>query len=151
MQWRRNGLQHSFMKQILSFFSVMLLGFGVVGALHAQTDTNAPSATEPKPTPEAIVDHRLKDLTQKLTLTDAQQAQLKPILLEEVQKIVALHENASLADADKRSQAQALHDEYKSKIEAVLTPDQKTIFESLKEGHHWFSNGGQAGASPSGN
>ncbi len=140
------------MKQALSsLIIVVVLGFTLAGHLQAQTDTNSPSAGAPKPTPDELVTHRLQDLTQKLTLTDAQQAQLKPILQEEVQKFVALRDDATVADADKRTQAKAIHDAYKPKIEALLTPDQKTLFESLKEGHHWSGNGAPGGSPAPGN
>src|SRR5260370_10657774 len=50
-------------------------------------------------TPES----RLKMLTEKLNLTEDQQAKLKPILEDESKQMKAVHDDTSLAPADRRA------------------------------------------------
>ena len=80
-------------------------------------------------TPEA----RLKMLTEKLNLTEDQQAKLKPILEDEGKQMKALHDDTSLAAADKRSKMMEVHDSSTEKINAVLTADQQTKWKQMKQ------------------
>jgi len=80
-------------------------------------------------TPES----RLKMLTEKLNLTEDQQAKLKPILENESQQTKALHDDTSLAPADKRAKMKELHESSTEKINAVLTPDQQTKWKQMKQ------------------
>jgi Spy/CpxP family protein refolding chaperone len=80
-------------------------------------------------TPES----RLKMLTEKLDLTEDQQAKLKPILEDESQQAKALHEDTSLAPADRRAKMKELHASSTEKINAVLTPDQQTKWKQMQQ------------------
>jgi len=102
-------------------------GLCTFGSLHAQSappaaPTPAPAAAPAAPSPEEIikvhVKHRLAELTEKLSLTADQQAQIKPVLFHEAKVMEELHKTT------------------KSQIEAVLTPAQTTIFDSMGEHHH---------------
>jgi hypothetical protein len=80
-------------------------------------------------TPQA----RLKMLTEKLNLTEDQQAKLKPILEDEGKQMKALHDDTSLAAADKRSKMMEVHDSSTEKINAVLTADQQAKWKQMKQ------------------
>ena len=80
-------------------------------------------------TPEA----RLKMLTEKLNLTEDQQAKLKPILEDQAKQMKALHDDASLAPADKHAKMKELHESSTEKINAVLTADQQTKWKQMKQ------------------
>jgi Spy/CpxP family protein refolding chaperone len=72
-------------------------------------------------------------LTKQLDLTPDQVTQVKAIYADAGTQMKALHEDTSLAQADKRQKMLAIHQDTKSKFEAVLTTDQKTKFEAMEE------------------
>lgn len=78
-------------------------------------------------------DQQLATLTQKLKLTTDQQTQIKPILVDRQQKLHALMQNQSLSPDDRRSQSRSIMSDSNSKIEAVLTGDQKQTFEAMQQ------------------
>jgi Spy/CpxP family protein refolding chaperone len=80
-------------------------------------------------TPEA----RLKMLTEKLNLTEDQQAKLKPILEDQAKQMKALHDDASLAPADKQARMKELHDSSIEKLNAILTPDQQAKWKQMRQ------------------
>jgi Spy/CpxP family protein refolding chaperone len=95
-------------------------------------------------TPES----RLKMLTEKLDLTEDQQAKLKPILEGQSTQMKTLHDDTSLAPEDKRAKMKELHESSTEKINAVLTPDQQAKWKQLKqemmEKHRETKDQGQA-------
>ena len=78
-------------------------------------------------------DRQLAKLTQKLNLTTDQQTQIKPILVDRQQKLHALMQNQSLSPDDRRSQSRSVMSDSNSRIEAVLTGDQKPKFEAMAQ------------------
>jgi Spy/CpxP family protein refolding chaperone len=80
-------------------------------------------------TPES----RLKRLTEKLDLTEDQQAKLKPILEDQSTQMKTLHDDTSLAPEDKRAKMKELHESSTEKINAVLTPDQQSKWKQMKQ------------------
>jgi hypothetical protein len=80
-------------------------------------------------TPES----RLKMLTEKLNLTDDQQAKLKPILEDQSKQMKAIHDDASLVPADKQAKMKEAHDSSIEKINAVLTPDQQAKWKQMRQ------------------
>jgi hypothetical protein len=102
----------------------------------AQTPPPAPSdATAPAAAPtdrlQARVDHRVHKLTKSLALSDAQQVQVKSILLAEAYQTKTIFENKSLSRDDRHTQVQALHEATLPKLEAVMTPDQKAKLDAM--------------------
>lgn len=77
-------------------------------------------------TPES----RLKMLTEKLNLTEDQQAKVKPILEDESTKMKALHDEGP---ADKQAKMKELHMSSTEKINAILTPDQQAKWKQMKQ------------------
>ena len=80
-------------------------------------------------TPES----RLKMLTEKLDLTEDQQAKLKPILEDESTQMKTLHDDTSLAPEDKRAKMKELHESSVEKMNAILTPDQQAKWKQMRQ------------------
>ena len=80
-------------------------------------------------TPEA----RLKMLTEKLNLTEDQQAKLKPVLEDQAKQMKALHDDASLAPADKQAKMKDIHESSIEKMNAILTPDQQAKWKQMRQ------------------
>ncbi|HEX5282606.1 MAG TPA: hypothetical protein VFW30_00680 [Bryocella sp.] len=76
---------------------------------------------------------RLERMKHELNLTDDQTSQVKAILEDGRTKMEALRSNSSLSQEDRRSQGMSLRKAENDKIEALLTPDQKTKFATMQE------------------
>ncbi|MBA3916499.1 MAG: hypothetical protein H0X25_22175, partial [Acidobacteriales bacterium] len=77
--------------------------------------------------------NRLNILTRKLTLTGAEQSELRPILEEESKQIKAIREDTSLAPSVAQAKANELRQSYTGRINAVLTPGQQEKWARMKE------------------
>jgi periplasmic protein CpxP/Spy len=125
-------------------FSFTVLPFALVAGLMlvGQTSHALQTATAPQEhgamgggstmgpmTPE----NRLKMLTEKLNLTEDQQAKLKPVLEDQSKQIKAIHDDASLAPADKQAKMKEVHESSTEKINAILTPDQKAQWKQMRQ------------------
>src|ERR1700756_5230794 len=88
---------------LLAFVAGMMVGapasHAVQTAPAAQEHGAMGGSTMGPMTPE----NRLKMLTEKLNLTEDQQAKLKPILEDESKQMKALHDDTSLAPEDKHA------------------------------------------------
>ena len=78
-------------------------------------------------------DEQLKHLTKQLDLTSDQQAQIKPLLESQQQQAMQLHQDQSLSPTDRRTKMMAIHNDTKSKIEAVLNDSQKQKYAEMQE------------------
>jgi len=74
-------------------------------------------------------------LANQLNLTADQQTQLKPVFEEMHSKVKAIRDDSSLSQEQKHAKIREIRQGNRAKIEAVLTPEQKQKFASLK-GHH---------------
>lgn len=92
--------------------------------------------------------HRAEHLKHELGLTDDQTAQVKAIFEDSRAKMQALRSNSALSQDDRRSQMMTIHKAEHERIEALLTPDQKTKFDSMRD--HMRGQGGPGGPPPSG-
>jgi Spy/CpxP family protein refolding chaperone len=85
------------------------------------------------------VERELRQLTLVLTLTDAQQAQVKTLLMEQRQQMEALRKPAASSDATGEApqpsweQMGAIRDATEAKIAAVLTDEQKPKFAAWQQ------------------
>jgi Spy/CpxP family protein refolding chaperone len=84
-------------------------------------------------------------MKQELNLTDDQTAQVKAILEDGRTKMEALRSNSSLSQEDRRSQMMSIHEAQQEKIEALLTPDQKTKYQEMQAQMRGRRRGGQGG------
>lgn len=77
------------------------------------------------------VEEHLKMLTDELSLTPDQQAKAKPILEEHHQQMQAFMKDDSLSKEDRKKKMQAMHDDFQTKLGAVLTDEQKKKFAEM--------------------
>ncbi len=75
-------------------------------------------------------DDQLAHMTKRYKLTADQQSQIKPILEAQQQSMMQMHSDTSMSRQDKMAKMQSMREDNKSKIEAVLTDDQKQKFEA---------------------
>ena len=108
-----------------------LLGLGMTA--FAQDQSTAPPPMHGPHGQMMNPDKQLEHLTKTLSLTSDQQTQIKPILENQQQQMMQLHEDQSLSRDDKMAKAKSLHADTTSKIEAVLTPDQKQKYEAMQQ------------------
>jgi protein CpxP len=133
--------------------AAMLLGLSVASLLRA-ADQSAPVQTVPVQTgpsiqpepatppgsgekPQHMMDPErvLKMLTKKLSLTDDQQAKVRPLLQAQADQVNALHDDASLPDDEKREKFRAIRQSTFKQIGDVLTPEQKGKFKDMRPAH----------------
>ena len=112
----------------------------VVSAAHAQD-------TAPAPLPErqqgmgpggpgargGNPEQRMAMLKQQLNLSDDQFAQVKAIFADQRTKMMALRDDTTTPQQQKRGQMMGIMKDGDSKIEAILTPDQKTKYAVIRE------------------
>jgi Spy/CpxP family protein refolding chaperone len=109
------------------------LTFGCAVALAASTsDSNSPAPGNRGPAAHRPAGGVLQQLSEKLNLTDAQKAAIKPILAAEANEIKAVHQDSSLSTEQKQAKTKEIRDNSREKINALLTPDQQKIFAEMK-------------------
>jgi periplasmic protein CpxP/Spy len=79
------------------------------------------------------VDDQLKNLTEKLSLTDDQQAKVKPILEDAHSQMATLMQDESMPREDKMTKGRSLRETTNGKIRDVLTGDQKKKFDEMQK------------------
>jgi hypothetical protein len=92
-------------------------------------------------------DEQLAHLTKALNLTSDQQTQIKPLLENQQQQMMALHQDQSLSREDRMTKAKSLHADTTSKIEGILNDQQKQKYAAMQEKMEERMHGG-AGAAP---
>jgi Spy/CpxP family protein refolding chaperone len=110
-------------------------------ALFAQPDGPPPDGPPPGMQSEMprgpSIERELSRLTRVLTLTEAQQTQVKAILTEQKQQMDALRKDAESEDnqppAANREKAEAVREASNDKIAALLNDDQKAKFAAWEE------------------
>jgi Spy/CpxP family protein refolding chaperone len=75
----------------------------------------------------------LRWLGEQLNLTENQKNRLKPILMEERQKIRCVRQDSEIPKDQKMEKVQAIHDSFRPQINDVLTPEQREKYEKLEE------------------
>jgi Spy/CpxP family protein refolding chaperone len=81
---------------------------------------------------------RLKMLAEKLNLTDAQTAAIKPIFATEANDIKAVWQDNSLSKEQKQSKTFDVRETANEKINTILTPEQQAKWAELKEHARWM-------------
>ena len=77
--------------------------------------------------------NRLEMLAEKLNLTEAQTAAIKPIFAAEANDIKAVWQDNSLSKEQKQSKMADIRKSAREKINAILTPEQQAKLAELKE------------------
>ena len=93
-----------------------------------QSPQGAPQQGAPQP---MTMQQRMAGITQALSLTDAQQQQIYPLLQQVQQKMQALAADNSTPIADRQAQADVIRKNLHTQIEALLTPEQRQKLESM--------------------
>lgn len=134
-----------------------LLAAGLTCSAAAQDDASASSqATAPTTTThhrEMSADRDLARMTKRLSLTQDQQTQIKPILEDRDQQLNQLWQDTSMSKTDRRAKSKGIRDDAKSKIDPILNDEQKAKFDSTGTRHHHSrhaqqSTSGAEGTSP---
>ncbi|MFZ0033445.1 MAG: hypothetical protein WAK60_00465 [Sedimentisphaerales bacterium] len=81
---------------------------------------------------------RLEMLAEKLNLTEAQTAAIKPLFAAEANDIKAVWQDSSLSKEQKQSKMSDIREAVKGKINTILTPEQQTKWAELKEHSMWM-------------
>ena len=122
---------------IAVFLLALAAGLMVIGQTSRALQT-APAAQEHGAMGGSVMgpmtpEGRLKMLTEKLNLTEDQQTKLKPIIEDQAKQMKALHDDTSLAPADKQTKMKELHESSVEKINAILTPDQQAKWKQMRQ------------------
>jgi protein CpxP len=134
--------------------AVLAIGVAAVSVLPAMAqDTPAPPPQGQGGShyghggPGGMEGHRLEFLTKKLNLTPDQVTQIKAIDADTWSQMKTLHENTSIAAADKQTQMHAIHKASHDKFLGVLSEEQKTTYAALEAQmrEHRGNHGGQGG------
>jgi Spy/CpxP family protein refolding chaperone len=78
-------------------------------------------------------ENRLKWMTEKLNLTDDQQAKIKPLLEDETTQMKAVRSDTSLSPQDRHAKMKSINAASTEKINAILTPEQQTKWKEMKQ------------------
>lgn len=69
---------------------------------------------------------------EQLGLSADQKARLEPILKSQREQMMALRQDKSLSEEDRRAKARALRESFTPQIDAVLTPEQQKKFAEMR-------------------
>lgn len=108
----------------------------------AQQPTNDATAQQPADQGQHGRRHHAFDahkaalhLGKRLNLTDDQTAKLEPILASQQQKMASLRSDTSLTQDQRRQQFRSIHQDTKTQLATVLTPDQLQQLQSMRRFH----------------
>ena len=107
-----------------------LFFLGVAASLTLPALPASPAKALPQTPDKKMMHDRLQEAVNELNLTDDQKAKLKPVFADAKSKRENIMSDASLSSDEKKDKMKALHQDIMSKVNDVLTPDQRT---QLKE------------------
>ena len=94
----------------------------------------------------------LMHLVRKANLTSDQQTQIKPILANQQQQMMALRGDSSLSREDRMAKMKGIRDDSNTKIQAILNDSQKAKYaedqQKMQERMQQRGGGGPAAAPP---
>jgi periplasmic protein CpxP/Spy len=123
-------MKNQFCRIALSGILATGLTLGPAAAFAQQDSPAAPDAAAQQggrrqpPTP----DEQVARMTKRYNLSADQQAQIKPIVADQQQKMMALRQDSSLSRDDKMAKMKSIHEDSNTKIQAILTDTQKQQF-----------------------
>ena len=122
-----------------SFFrsAVLLCGLGLAaGAAVAQETTLPPPSDQtqgPPPPPRGRgPEQRIEMMQKELDLTPDQTAKVRSIFAADREKMMAIRNDSSLSQEDRRDKMMKLQHEQNEKIKGVLDESQKTKFDAMQ-------------------
>src|SRR5580704_15014224 len=104
-----------------AMLAVLFAGSMLYAQMSQGTEQGPPGPQAMPPSPE----QRLQRMTQQLSLTEAQQQQIKPLLESETQRMQALRQDSSLSPQNRGVKAQQIRQDTMSQIKPILTADQQ--------------------------
>jgi hypothetical protein len=111
-----------------------LTAFALIAGLAFAGTTLAQQAGRPAPSPE--MQQRIAQAKARLQLTPEQEPQLRALLEEEGGKLRALQQkyvgdDSAQAHSAKRQEARAIQQDFRGKLQAVLTPQQLSEWDQM--------------------
>lgn len=79
--------------------------------------------------------HKLRQLAQRLGLSEAQQTQIRQILIEQRDRARAMRQSTPDGSPERRAARERMRAETERRIDAVLTPAQRTQARQLRREH----------------
>jgi len=80
-----------------------------------------------------VIDSRIERLSKQLDLTAEQQAAIRPIMEDEVNKLKVLRRETGLNETEHRAKLHELRQDTSNKMRSVLTPEQQQKYESYRK------------------
>jgi Spy/CpxP family protein refolding chaperone len=125
----------------------------------AQQESPAPDASAQQPGPgrmghqQMTPDEQVARMTKRYNLSADQQTQIKPIVADAQQQMMALRQDSSMSRDDKRAKMMSIREGANSKISAVLNDTQKQQFaqdqQRMQQRMQEHGGGAPAGGPPS--
>ena len=126
------------MKSMLSIgLLTTALAAALLPALRAADETPPPAAGDRNPAPpphgwrRGAMRDRLRHLSETLNLTPEQKDQIAAIFKDHAPQIQGLRDDEARSREDQRARMQELRQDLRTKIRAILTPEQQTKFDAL--------------------
>lgn len=121
----------------LHFFTVSLCTIALLLSMFAFAQDTTQQTAPPQnqatgPRHMRMHANRMQHLARYLNLTDAQKAQIKPILQNEGQQLKALRNDTSLTPDQRKVKVQEIRQATRAQIQPILTPEQVAKFQDLR-------------------
>ncbi len=110
--------------------SLAILAVLIAGVLVSVPRVRAQAPAEKNPA-EAMA--TMKKWATELNLTEAQKKQLMPVVMEQAQKLKAWKEDTTSPKMQKMMKLRAIHQDTDAKVKPILTPDQFTKFQAMRQ------------------
>ncbi len=115
-------------------FAVTLLP---LSSLRAQAADATPA---PAPHSAVSIEDRLAKMKTRLELSDDQVTKLKAVFEEQKAALDPIFQDTTLSKEQKRDKAKPIMEASRAKIDAVLTPEQKTKMDAARKSHQEKAN-----------
>ena len=131
-------------------FRLTVVGMTLMFAMSVVGQAAAPQATSPAENPPGqgdvnsgvpSVERHLQFLSEKLDLSEDQQAQTKPILQEMHDASQKVMQNKKLSDEERTSKTRACHLRADTKLRKILNDDQKQKLDQIEQDAHMDLHG----------
>jgi Spy/CpxP family protein refolding chaperone len=124
-----DSMKNDYIRKMIMFLAVLIFGCAVA---FAGPDSNLPVRGDKRPDARQRALWSMRELSEKLNLTDAQKAAIKPILANDANEIKAVRQDGSLSKEQKMAKVKEIRDSSVEQINAILTPDQQKEFAELR-------------------
>ena len=133
------------MKKVIAV-SVMAVAISALSAFAVAQDDQTPASTQTQTMNGR--GHRGEHMAKELGLTPDQQAQMKQHHEQQMESMKALKADTTLTPEQKHAKMKEAHAENQQFMENLLTPEQKTKWEQMKQQHPMHEHPPQAAAQP---